>query len=203
MQTVMDFLNERFSAMLFDPAHTLDDAEVSTLIDGATRAPSSYNMQNWRFVAVRSAPAKARLRALAADQAKVTEAAVTFIVVGQLPDANVIPDRFAPLIADGSIPAKVAESLAAGAAGLYADPQMARDEAIRSASLSASFLMMAAAGLGFASGPMIGFDAAGVVRAFGLADGEVPAMLVAVGRAAPGNWPQKPRRPIGDVLRIV
>ena len=29
---------------------------------------------------------------------------------------------------------------------------------------------------------------------------EVPVMLVAVGRAAPGNWPQKPRRPLAEVL---
>jgi hypothetical protein len=25
-------------------------------------------------------------------------------------------------------------------------------------------------------------------------------MLLAVGRAAPGNWPQKPRRPLREVL---
>jgi nitroreductase len=29
---------------------------------------------------------------------------------------------------------------------------------------------------------------------------EVPVILVAVGHAAPGNWPQKPRRPLAEVL---
>jgi nitroreductase len=28
----------------------------------------------------------------------------------------------------------------------------------------------------------------------------LPAMLVTVGYPAPGNWPQKPRRPVADVL---
>jgi hypothetical protein len=44
--------------------------------------------------------------------------------------------------------------------------------------------------------------AQGVIREFGLLRHEVPVMLVAVGRAAPGNWPQKPRRPLTEVLEI-
>jgi nitroreductase len=50
---------------------------------------------------------------------------------------------------------------------------------------------------------MIGFDAEAVHREFGLAEDEVPVMLLSVGVAGPGNWPQKPRRPVGDVLDFV
>jgi hypothetical protein len=28
-------------------------------------------------------------------------------------------------------------------------------------------------------------------------------MLLSVGAAGPGNWPQKPRRPVADVLDLV
>ncbi|MNJ78181.1 hypothetical protein D3C77_758600 [compost metagenome] len=49
---------------------------------------------------------------------------------------------------------------------------------------------------------MTGFDPAGVAEAFGLRPDEVPVMLVAMGHATPGNWPQKPRRPIADVLEL-
>ena len=73
---------------------------------------------------------------------------------------------------------------------------------MRSATLGAATLMLAAEALGLASGPMVGFDPDGVARAFGLSRSEVPALLVAVGRAAPGNWPQKPRRPLAEVLEI-
>ena len=86
------------------------------------------------------------------------------------------------------------------ARGLYGSEQVRRDEAVRSASLGAATLMLAAQGLGFASAPMTGFDAAGVASEFGLAANEVPVMLVAIGHAAPGNWPQKPRRPVDDAL---
>ena len=49
---------------------------------------------------------------------------------------------------------------------------------------------------------MTGFDADGVVREFGLARNEVPVMRVPVGRAGPGNWPQKSRSLLAEVLQI-
>ena len=51
-------------------------------------------------------------------------------------------------------------------------------------------------------GPIGGFDAAGVATAYAASGDEVPVVLVSVGRAAPGNWPQKPRRALGEVLEI-
>jgi len=42
---------------------------------------------------------------------------------------------------------------------------------------------------------MIGFDAEAVHREFGLAEDEVPVMLLSVGPERPGNWAQKPRLP--------
>jgi hypothetical protein len=42
-----------------------------------------------------------------------------------------------------------------------------------------------------------------VHREFGLAEDEVPVMLLSVGAVRPGNWSQKPRRPVADVLELV
>lgn len=47
---------------------------------------------------------------------------------------------------------------------------------------------------------MSGFDAAGVAREFDLGADELPVLLVPVGQAAPGNWPQKPRKSLSEVL---
>ena len=55
---------------------------------------------------------------------------------------------------------------------------------------------------GLGSTPMIGFDAEAVHREFGLAEDEVPVMLLSVGPERPGNWPQKPRLPVGNVLEL-
>ncbi|QDC02190.1 nitroreductase family protein [Mesorhizobium sp. 8] len=198
----ISLIERRVSANLFDASHTLTDAEIEELVRLATRAPTAYNLQNWRFIAVRAAQTKARLRALAWNQPKVEHAAVTFIVCGVLPDAETLPERLQPSVDAGYMPAGMPSAWRTAAGGQYADPQAARDEAVRSATLGAATLILAAEALGLASGPMVGFDAEGVAREFGLARDEVPAMLVAVGRAAPGNWPQKPRRPLAEVLEI-
>jgi nitroreductase len=195
-------IERRVSANRFDAGHALADAEIEELTRLATRAPTAYNLQNWRFVAVRTPEAKARLRDLAYGQAKVSNAAVTFIVCGVLPDHTAIPERLRPFVQAGYMPADTALGWQEGARAQYANPRTARDEAVRSASLGAATLIHAAEALGLASGPMVGFDAEGVTREFGLGPDEVPVMLVAVGLAAPGNWPQKPRRPLAEVLEI-
>ncbi|MBS3651744.1 nitroreductase family protein [Pseudaminobacter sp. 19-2017] len=192
----------RVSANRFDAGHALTDAEIEDLARLATRAPTAYNLQNWRFVAVRTPEAKARLRDHAYGQAKVSDAAVTFIVCGVLPDHAAISGRLLRFVEAGYMPAETASAWQEGARAHYADPRAARDEAVRSASLGAATLIYAAEARGLVSGPMLGFDAEGVVREFALAGNEVPVMLVAVGRAAPGNWPQKPRRPLAEVLEI-
>lgn len=198
----ISLIERRVSANLFDASHALTDAEIEDLVRLATRAPTAYNLQNWRFIAAQAPEAKARLRGLAHGQAKVSDAAVTFIICGVLPDHAVLPERLAPFVETGFMPTDMASGWQEGAHAQYADPQAARDEAVRSATFGAATLIFAAEALGLASGPMVGFDSEGVRRAFDLGPNEVPVMLVAVGRARAGNWPQKPRRPLAEVLEI-
>lgn len=200
--SVVELIEQRFSASLFDASYRLADTDIEELTRLATRAPTAYNLQNWRFIAARSPEAKARLRDVAYAQAKVSEAAVTFIVCGVLPDHDALPDRLSPSVAAGYMSAALAAGWQESVRTKYAHPQTARDEALRSATLGAATLMFAAEAMGLVSGPMIGFDGEGVAREFGLASNEIPVMLVAIGRAAPGNWPQKPRRPLAEVLQI-
>jgi nitroreductase len=194
-------IEQRISINHFDPSRGIEDAEVEVLVGLATRAPTAFNLQNWRFIAVRTPDQKARLRQLAWNQPKVTEASVVFIVCGALANHAELPERLRPAVEVGLMSAELVQGWADAARGLYLDrPQAQRDEAVRTASLGAATLMFAAHARGLASAPMTGFDAAGVAQAFALGPNEVPVMLVAVGHAAPGNWPQKPRRPVADVL---
>ena len=202
IDAMLALIERRVSANRFDATHVLPDTVIGELVRLATRAPTAYHLQNWRFVAVKTPEAKATLRALAYDQAKVSDAAVTFIVCGQLPDALRIHERLSPFVESGHMTAETSSSWQDGARARYANPRDARDEAVRSASLGAATLIYAAEAMGFVSGAMGGFDAEGVARAFALGADEVPVMLVCVGRAAPGNWPQKPRRPLSEVLVI-
>lgn len=199
---VIDLIEQRVSANHFDPARPLSDAQVTELARLAARAPSAYNLQNWRFVAVRSAEGKQRLKAAAYGQQKVVDAAVTFIVCGKLPSHEEHGRALQLSLDAGVLDRSVTDAWQGMAREAYGgNAEFQRDEAIRSASLAAMTLMLAAEGLGLVSGPMNGFDPEAVRRGFGLQPDEVPALLVAVGHVAPGNWPQKPRREVGELLR--
>ncbi|MFL6673635.1 MAG: nitroreductase family protein [Massilia sp.] len=201
---VIETILSRSAAKYYDPAATLSDDQIRELVQIGTAAPTSFHLQNWRFIAVRSSEAKARLSPIAWNQPAITDAAVTFIVCGQLVDTSVIPDRLAPLVAAGVMPAAMVPEWEIPARNLYmAYPQRRRDEAVRTATFGAAAMIYAARSLGLGSTPMIGFDAEAVHREFGLAEDEVPVMLLSIGTERPGNWAQKPRRPVADVLDLV
>ena len=95
-QALQDVIEHRRTTNFFEPNYTISDEQIEHLVHLATRAPTSFNLQNWRFLAVRTPERKAKLRKLAYDQAKVSEAAVTFIVCGQLADYSALEGRLAP-----------------------------------------------------------------------------------------------------------
>ena len=51
----------------------------------ACDAPSSFNIQPWRFVAVNDKSVQEKLKVAAFNQAKVADAAVTFASLGASP----------------------------------------------------------------------------------------------------------------------
>jgi nitroreductase len=196
---VIDSILSRRSSKYYDPAATLSDDQIRELVRIGTKAPTSFHLQNWRFIAVRSPEAKARLSPIAWSQPAITEAAVTFIIIGRL--ASTLPERLAPVVEAGIMPAHMVPESERRARGLYDDqPQRQRDEAGRTATFGAAAMIYAAHSLGLGSTPMIGFDADAVHREFGLGEDEVPVMLLAIGPERAGNWPQKPRMPVADVL---
>src|SRR5258708_23905139 len=125
---IIESILSRSTTKYYDPAVTLSDDQIRVLVRIATTAPTSFHMQNWRFIAVRTPEAKARLRPIAWDQPPVTDAAVTFIVCGQLADSSVIPKRLAPVVEAGIMPAKLVPDWEIPARGLYFEhPQRQRD----------------------------------------------------------------------------
>jgi nitroreductase len=201
---VIECIVSRSAAKYYDPAATLSDEQIRELVRIGTSAPTSFHLQNWRFIAVRTPEAKARLSPIAWNQPAVKDAAVTFIICGQLVETSVIPERLAPLVEAGVMPATMVPEWEIPARNLYmAYPQRRRDEAVRTATFGAAAMIYAARSMGLGSTPMIGFDDEGVHREFGLAADEVPVLLLSVGVERAGNWAQKPRRPVAEVLDLV
>jgi len=201
MNDVFSVINQRTSANNFDPSHVMSVVEITEFAQFANQTPTSFNQQNWRLVAVHTPGAKLRLKAAASNQPKVGDAAVTFVVVGQIGGYKDLPVLIKPMLESGQIDQAAYDGWIKMANGLYeGKDQFQRDEAVRSGALVAMTIMLAAQGKGLASGAMIGFDPVAVSAECKLASDEIPVMLLAVGRPAPGNWPRKVRRDVGAVV---
>ena len=74
--------NERRSVGHFDKTRSIDEALLKNIIDMAVLAPSGFNLQPWRIIAVKSAEGKKKLQELSNNQEKVSESSVTLIVIG-------------------------------------------------------------------------------------------------------------------------
>lgn len=199
----LDSIKHRVSANAFDPTKPLSKAEIEDLVSYALEAPSSFDIQHTRFIAVVDQAQKEKLKALSWNQAKVADAAVTFIILGDTLGHEKLPDLMGRAVKAGIVEQGVADWFVSGAAGFYSNytnTQLVRDEVIRSASFAVMNLMLAADAKGLVSGPMIGFDSAGVQKAFNIPERYLPVMTLAVGYAKEGNWPRKPRLTVAETL---
>lgn len=204
MSSIQTLIETRVSANHFDTQRSISSAQIEELVRLATLAPSAYNFQNWKFIAVVSKEAKEKLKAAAYGQQKVVDAAVTFIVCGTLKAHHQLEATLKPSLDGGILDQAVVDAWVGMAKGSHeGNAQLQRDEAFRSASLAAMTLMLAAQGMGLATGPMSGFDPSAVSGSFGLSADEIPVMLIATGYKAPGNWPQKPRKAVAEVLKTI
>jgi nitroreductase len=156
---------------------------IATALALAAQAPSGYNFQPWRFLVLRDAARRARLREAAFNQAKITEAPVMIVAFGQrerwlAPADEIIRERSARTGRTPDDPEKLKATAADFVAKLSPAVWLNRQVMI-----AFTYLMLAFESLGCDTAPMEGFDGAAVKLTLGLpADAEVVALL-AVGRA--------------------
>lgn len=193
---VFDAVEQRRSVKKFDPTHAMTEAEILRLMGAAIRSPTSFNIQNWRFVLVTDPERKAALRLAGFGQAQFTDASLIVILCGDLHAHARSPERYWAEC-DPAVRAAVVPMIT----GYYGDnPGLQHDEALRSCGIAAQTLMLAAKAMGYDSCPMVGFDFARVGEIIDLpADHEI-AMAVAVGKALEPARPRSGQLPLDEVV---
>ena len=74
--------------------HTISKDEISKLLEAAILSPTSYNIQNWRFVIVSEQTLKDKLCELSYGQRQVAEASLVIILCADLKAWNKDPERY-------------------------------------------------------------------------------------------------------------
>jgi nitroreductase len=83
MSDFLKLLNERTSAEHFDTATPISVQEIKELISEACQAPSAFNIQHWRFIAVTDERIRERLKetTIVPDQERVANAPLIFLIL--------------------------------------------------------------------------------------------------------------------------
>jgi nitroreductase len=188
-------IRERRSVKHYDPAHTMSEAEINGLLELALLSPTSFNMQNWRFVVVTDPEKRAAIQAVAWNQAQVTEASITLILCA---DLNAHEDAGRYWI---HAPQPVQDMLVPMITPFYQNSaELRRDEAMRSIGIAAQTLMLTAKSMGYDSCPMIGFDPVKVAEIINLPEDHVIGMMLTVGKALKDANVRAGQLPYEDVV---
>ena len=202
--SIQHLINTRTSINHFQPNRPLQESDISLLVELATKAPTAYNMQNWHFIAVQSEEAKIQLKSAAFGQQKIVDASIAFIICGKLEAHQQLSSALEPSVKANIIEQRVADAWVTQAMEAHENNNLLqRDEAIRSASLAAMSLLLAAQDMGFGSCPIGGFDAIEVSRQFALSENEIPVLIVVVGYPKEQNLRQKMRKPLSEILTVI
>lgn len=182
-----DAIYQRRSIKHFDPDHQMPDEDVKKLMEATLQSPTSFNIQNWRFVVVRDKERKQQLREASYFQSQVEEASAVVILAADLNAWDDHPERYWV-----NAPEDVASQQVNMISPCYRDqPQLQRDEAIRSVGLAGQTMMLAAKAMGYDSCPMIGFTPEKVADIIKLPPNHILGLMITVGKAIKPAW-EKP-----------
>ncbi len=189
-------IETRRAVKAFDPDHKMTDEEVARLLSLALLAPTAFNIQNWLFVLVRDPALRKQVRAVAWDQAQVTDASLLVVLCADLKSWEKNPARYWRNVA------KPVQDFLVPAIQLYyaGHEQVQRDEAMRSCGIAAMTLMLAAKEMGYDSCPMDGFDFEAVGTLIKLPKDHVIAMFVAIGKGVKEPLPRGGQLSLGEVI---
>ncbi len=196
MNTIEAIYNRR-SVKHFDAAHKLTQEEENKLLETMVQAPTSFNIQHWRFVILRDAELRKKIRIeFGNDQAQMTDASLLVLFTADVKAWQKEPERYWK-----DAPKEVAELLVNWMGPFHEGKDaLQRDEAQRSIGIAMQTLMLAALEMGYQSCPMIGFDIEKVAELVKLPIDHVMGPMVAIGKGTKEPWPKPGQLPLCELV---
>lgn len=184
---VIDAIYHRRAVKHFDPNHKITEDEEAKLFEAVIQAPTSFNIQHWRFVVLRDPKLRAKIRQeFGNDQAQMTDASLLVLFTADQKAWQKEPERYWK-----NAPQEVADLLVGWMGPFHEGREwLQRDEAQRSIGIAMQTMMLAAQGLGYQSCPMIGFDIEKVAELIQLPADHVMGPMVAIGKGTKDPWPK-------------
>jgi len=193
----LEAIYKRRSMKQFDASHKLNQAEETKLLEATIQSPTSFNIQHWRFVILRDANLRSKIRTeLGNDQAQITDASLLILFTADIKAWQKEPSRYWV-----NAPKDVADLLVGWMGPFHEGNEiLQRDEAQRSIGMAMQTLMLAAQEMGYDTCPMIGFDLEKVAKLVNLPNDHVMGPMVAIGKGTKEPWPKPGQLPLNELV---
>lgn len=177
-------LMERRSIRNYDQHYIIPKEDLEKLFELTLRAPSSKNLQHWKFVVIQGDEVQEKLFHIANNQQMVRDASAVIAVLGDLEayrNGEIILEQ---QVKSGKIDEDGKDSRMERIMNTYESRGLMypREAAYLNGGLAAMQLMIAATTLGYGTCPIGGFDKQKFVEAFTISNRYIPLMLVPIGK---------------------
>ncbi|UOE55963.1 nitroreductase family protein [Bacillus sp. CMF12] len=197
-----EIITGRRSIRNYDPTVKISREEMAEILEEASLAPSSVNLQPWRFVVIDSKEGKETLAPLAKfNQRQVETSAAVIAVFVDMKSEAFIEKIYDTAVEKGYMPADVRDKQVPSIKGLVENMtfEQKKDMNLIDAGLVSMQLMLAARAHGYDTNPIGGYEKDRIAEAFHL-DREryYPVMLISIGKAADQGY-KSVRLPVEDI----
>ena len=193
----LESIYQRRSVKGYDPNHKITPEEEQKLLEATIQAPTSFNIQHWRFVILRDPELRQKIRKeYGNDQAQMTDASLLILFTADMKAWQKEPYRYWQ-----NAPQEVADLLVNWMGPFHEGREwLQRDEAQRSIGMAMQTLMLTAKAMGYDSCPMIGFDIDKVAELINLPEDYVMGPMVAIGKKVKEPWPKPGQLPLSELV---
>ena len=191
----LEAIYQRRAIKGFDPNHKITEDDEKKLLEATIQAPTSFNIQHWRFVILRDTELRQKIRELGFDQAQMTDASLLILFTADMKAWGKGVERYWK-----NAPEQVSNMMVGMTGNFYKDREwLQRDEAQRSIGMAMQTLMLAAKAMGYDSCPMIGFDIEKLAELINLPEDYVIGPMVAIGKKVKDPWPKPGQLPLAEL----
>ncbi|OJG87726.1 nitroreductase [Enterococcus raffinosus] len=182
----------RKSVRVYDERVKISHEEMLEMIQEATTAPSSVNMQPWRFVIVESVEQKEKLKPLIRFNTKQNDTSSAMILIfGDMLCYELGEEIYDQAVEEGKMPVEVRDQQLSAIIPYYKSftKEQMNDVVKIDSSLAAMQFMLIARSHGYETNPIGGFEADQLAESFGLnKDRYTPVMILSIGKAKEAGY---------------
>lgn len=202
--SLSEVIRERHSVRKYDPNYKISKEEIEEILTEATLAPSSSNLQPWKFIVIQDQETKKELRGIAYNQEQVETSSAVIAVLGDREMFKNVETVYRSAHEAGFMDEANMKRLIEGTNKTYPNfPVEIRENiAAFDAGLVSMQLMLVAKDKGYDTVTMGGFDNQKFIERFEISERYFPIVLIALGKATAPAF-QTTRLPLKDVVTFI